>query len=97
VAGGMTVGLVAVDLLAVGAGHIFDQVVALVVDLQDVVHTHYTSRHDPPPGSGQHNPASLPSPSRHVTPNPATHLSGPRRSLISSRSAEGTTPVSKFT
>ena len=32
--GGVTVGLVAADLLAAGAGNIFDQVVALVVDAQ---------------------------------------------------------------
>ena len=32
--GGVTVGLVAADLLAAGAGHIFDQVVTLIVDVQ---------------------------------------------------------------
>ena len=35
--GGVTVGLVAADLLAAGAGHIFDQMIVLVVDPHVVV------------------------------------------------------------
>jgi hypothetical protein len=37
VVGGVTVGLVSADLLTAGAGNIFDQVIALVVDAQDRV------------------------------------------------------------
>jgi len=39
VVGGVTVGLVSTDLLTAGAGNVFDQLIALVVDAQDrVVH-----------------------------------------------------------
>src|SRR6185437_8403049 len=40
--------------------------------IQDVVHAHHTSRHDPPPGSGQLNPTSLPHPKATSPTNPAT-------------------------
>jgi hypothetical protein len=50
--------------------------------LKDIIHSHDTRCHGAPPGRWQLNPATLPSPSRHVTHQPNHHLGGPRRSLF---------------
>ncbi len=52
--------------------------------IKDVVHSHDTGGHGAPPQQRQPNPATLPSPNRHVTYQPNHHLGGPRRSLLSS-------------
>jgi hypothetical protein len=52
--------------------------------IEDVIHGHDMGCRGAPPGQWQVNPATLPSPSRHVTyqPNPAHHLGGPRRASL---------------
>jgi hypothetical protein len=50
--------------------------------VKDVIHGHDTGCHGAPPGQWQLNPATLPSPNRHVTSQTNHHLGSPRRSLF---------------